>query len=129
MDGMVALDNAVALLKKHYNLEEADNEMQEILDVPIASLLHKMVADEIKATGIQPARMTSEEKAKVIQNLMNAGVHNMKGAVIEIAKELQISEPTVYRYIKKNKWRKWDKRCSTFCLTFNFIYFPVGEII
>jgi len=103
MDGMVALDNAVALLKKHYNLEEADNEMQEILDVPIASLLHKMVADEIKATGIQPARMTSEEKAKVIQNLMNAGVHNMKGAVIEIAKELQISEPTVYRYIKKNK--------------------------
>ena len=103
MDGMVALDNAVALLKKHYNLEEADNEMQEILDVPIASLLHKMVTDEIKETGIQPARMTSEEKAKVIHNLMDAGVHNMKGAVIEIAKQLQISEPTVYRYIKKNQ--------------------------
>ncbi len=103
MDSIVALDNAIALLKKHYNLEEADNEMQEILDVPIASLLHKMVTDEIKETGIQPARMTSEEKAKVIHNLMDAGVHKMKGAVIEIAKQLQISEPTVYRYIKKNQ--------------------------
>lgn len=102
MDTINALDNALALLKKNYNLTEAHNEMQEVLDVPIASLLNKMVGDEIKATGIAPQRMTSEERAKVIQNLMKAGVHNMKGSVIEIAKQLNISEPTVYRYIKKN---------------------------
>ncbi len=102
MDTINALDNALSVLKKNYNLQEADNEMQEILDVPISSLLHKMVSDEIRATGIQPLRMTSGERGKVISNLMKAGVHNMKGAVIEIAKQLHISEPTVYRYIKKN---------------------------
>jgi predicted transcriptional regulator YheO len=47
--------------------------------------------------------MNRNERAQVIHNLMEAGVHNMKGAVIEIAKQLDISEPTVYRYIKKHK--------------------------
>jgi predicted transcriptional regulator YheO len=103
MDTINALDNALALVKKHYNLEEAHTEVQESLDVPVSALLSKMVSDEIKATGIQPDRMNRNERAQVIHNLMEAGVHNMKGAVIEIAKQLDISEPTVYRYIKKHK--------------------------
>lgn len=50
-----------------------------------------------------PERMTREEKGTVIRNLMNAGIHQMKGAVVEIARQLHLSEPTVYRYIKREK--------------------------
>ena len=103
MDTIDDLDNIIAAMKKHYNLEEIGTGLEESLDTPIADLLPKMVSDEIKASGIQPQRMTTAERGTVIDNLMRAGVHNMKGAVIEIAKQLHISEPTVYRYIKKNK--------------------------
>jgi predicted transcriptional regulator YheO len=103
MDTIDELDNILSAVKKHYNLIDAGTDVEESLDTPIADLLPKMVSDEIKASGIQPQRMTTAERGIVIDNLMKAGVHNMKGAVIEIAKQLHISEPTVYRYIKKNK--------------------------
>lgn len=103
MDTIDALDNVLAAVKKQYNLLDGGTELEEALDTPIADLLPKMVSDEIKASGIQPQRMTTGERGTVIDNLMQAGVHNMKGAVIEIAKQLHISEPTVYRYIKKKK--------------------------
>lgn len=103
MDTIDELDSILSAVKKHYNLLDGGTEVEESLDTPIADLLPKMVSDEIKASGIQPQRMTTSERGVIIDNLMKAGVHNMKGAVIEIAKQLHISEPTVYRYIKKNK--------------------------
>ena len=37
------------------------------------------------------------------KEVLNAGIHQMKGAVVEIARQLHLSEPTVYRYIKREK--------------------------
>lgn len=103
MDTMNDLENALAAVKKHYNLMDVGDEVHETMDTPLGDILPRMVSDEIRAVGVSPQRMTTKEKARVIHRLMELGVHNMKGAVVEIAKQLDISEPTVYRYIKKNK--------------------------
>lgn len=91
MDAIDDLDNVLAAVKKHYNLVDGGTEVKESLDTPIADLLPKMVSEEIRISGIQPQRMTTSERGIVIDHLMKAGVHNMKGAVIEIAKQLNIS--------------------------------------
>jgi predicted transcriptional regulator YheO len=106
MDTINNLDAVLEAVKKNYNLLDVNEEVEETMDTPVGDILPKMVSEEIKAVGVQPERMTTEERAAVIHRLMNAGIHNMKGAVVEIAKQLHLSEPTVYRYIKKEKIEK-----------------------
>ena len=45
--------------------------------------------------------MTQEEKIAIVQELASQGVSSIKGGVAEIATKLQISESTVYRYLKR----------------------------
>jgi len=53
--------------------------------------------------GISPDRMTIDEKTKIISELQEYGVFMLRGSVQETAKKLCLSEPSVYRYIKKIK--------------------------
>lgn len=50
---------------------------------------------------VSPSRTTSEEKIEVISALEKQGVFSTKGAVSQVSNALNISEPTVYRYLKK----------------------------
>ncbi|MDY0052448.1 MAG: PAS domain-containing protein [Aliarcobacter sp.] len=52
---------------------------------------------------VEASRMTIEEKTDVIAALNNCGIFNIRGSVQEVANKLQMSEPSVYRYIKKIK--------------------------
>ena len=52
---------------------------------------------------VEPSRMTIEEKTDVIAALNDCGIFNIRGSVQEVANKLQMSEPSVYRYIKKTK--------------------------
>ena len=45
--------------------------------------------------------MTTEEKKEIVQKLNKQGIPRMKGAVAAIAKQLNLSESTVYRYISQ----------------------------
>ena len=49
--------------------------------------------------------MTPQEKEQVIQALEHQGVFSTKGSVGQAAKELNISEPTVYRYLRRIRTR------------------------
>ena len=64
--------------------------VEENLDVPIVSF-----AD----SNIPPERMTRQEKMEIVWELTNQRIPRMKGAISEIAKQLELSESTVYRYI------------------------------
>ena len=45
--------------------------------------------------------MSLREKVRVVHRMNDEGVMMMKGAVAEIAAQLQVSVPTVYRYLNK----------------------------
>ena len=60
--------------------------------------------DEILSQfDVEASRMTIEEKTDVITALSDCGIFNIRGSVQEVANKLQMSEPSVYRYIKKTK--------------------------
>ncbi len=52
---------------------------------------------------IDAAHLTPKEKQHIVKQLNEEGVFILKGAVAEVAKNLSISEPTVYRYLKSTR--------------------------
>lgn len=57
----------------------------------------------INQFDVIPTRMTTEEKTEVITALNDCGIFNIRGSVQEVANKLHMSEPSIYRYIKKIK--------------------------
>ena len=47
-------------------------------------------------------RLNVDEKIKVVKYLQEKGTFKVKGAIVLVAEKLAVSEPTVYRYLKKN---------------------------
>jgi len=51
--------------------------------------------------NVTPTRMTPKEKTEVMKALEECGIFNIRGSVQEVANKLAMSEPSIYRYIKK----------------------------
>ena len=47
------------------------------------------------------SRLTAKEKQSLVIKLQEKGLFNLKGAVAEVAGRLEVSEPTIYRYLTK----------------------------
>lgn len=50
---------------------------------------------------IEPSRMSVDEKIEILRVLDSKGVFRVKGTMNYISKQLSISEPTLYRYLKE----------------------------
>lgn len=89
------------LLARYDLLPPQSGAIQENLDALSPASLETRVADAISQLGIPPTRMSAQEKMQVVHRLDETGVLMMKGAVAEIAAQLGVSVPTVYRYLNK----------------------------
>jgi predicted transcriptional regulator YheO len=67
------------------------------------SLSKDIIRDVIKKHGIPVKRMTPEERIVILGDLKAQGVFRIKYAVKEVARNLNISEPSVYRYLRELK--------------------------
>jgi len=74
---------------------------EENLDNPLISIANSILSKTINSMNIPASRMSVEEKIEIVQRLNNEGIFLMKGAVTDVAKQLDISETTVYRYLNK----------------------------
>lgn len=97
------LDTVLRQLKQQYNLTVPVQDAKETLDLPVSQMLRDLVADAVREYGILPRRLSIEERVSIVHKLAEQGVLGMKGAVSEIARQLQVSEPTVYRYISRER--------------------------
>ncbi len=79
------------------------NNIKENLNTDPQELTLNKIDAIIKEFDVVPSRMTTEEKTDVITALNDCGVFNIRGSVQEVAAKLQMSEPSIYRYIKKIK--------------------------
>lgn len=79
----------------------------ERLSTNVEQLALDGVARIVAAQGVEPHRMTPDEKVAAVRELEQAGVFLLKGAVAQVAEALLVSEPTVYRYVKQV--RRGDK--------------------
>ena len=79
------------------------NNIKENLSTDPQELSLNKIDAIINEFDVLPSRMTIEEKTSVISALNDCGVFNIRGSVQEVARKLQMSEPSIYRYIKKIK--------------------------
>ena len=87
----------------YYNISfPGETEIKENLDSSIEELMRQKISDAITSSMIPVSRMTNSEKKGIVQRLKKEGVLKMKGSVAEISNQLEISIPTIYRYLKKS---------------------------
>lgn len=90
-----------AMLERFNMVPPAEDAYSEDLNGPISSMINSRIADIIGQFGVAPARMSPEEKMRAARRLKEDGVLSMKGAVAEAASQLNVSVPTIYRYLSK----------------------------
>lgn len=84
------------------DVSESENiKTQEQFYDNVDDLLRTMINEAISEINILPERMSANEKICVVKYLYDKGAFNLKGAVVKVAKALQVSEPTIYRYLNK----------------------------
>ena len=79
-------------------IERAKNHKR--IDLSIEEMLHSLLEQTIQDYGVEPSRMTVEEKKEIVEELSAKGLFLLKGSITEVAQKLGVSEQTIYRYLK-----------------------------
>lgn len=90
-----------SLIGSKHNIEDANKnkDLSENFTSSIEELIDSMIENSIGSKSIPPNRMTAEEKKDITKKLDKRGVFLLKNSVSKVAKKLQTSEATVYRYL------------------------------
>jgi len=92
-------------IKENNNVEfKLDNPI-EILSSPLDEMVDMYIRECLNKMGIPSyvmvERLKVEEKIRVVKYLQEKGTFKVKGAIALVAEKLDVSEPTIYRYLKK----------------------------
>lgn len=89
------------ILRFNFEDNEENNQIPEISSLRFAEPTLESIKRVVDESGIDPGRMSFDEKIDIICDLYNMGIYNLKGAVAQTSKVLKMSEPSVYRYLTK----------------------------
>lgn len=82
------------------NLNFTDMGNIETLSHSIEDILAENIDLKYLSSGYS---LSTEQKDEIIRNLNSKGIFNIKGSIAIVAKFLNMSEPSVYRYLQKLK--------------------------
>ena len=91
------VDEHLSFSNEKEGKEQGDKRLEGSMDEYCSYQIKRAV----EKMGIPPQRMSVEEKTAVVKSLQEKGIFLLKGTVSQAAQELGISEPSVYRYMKK----------------------------
>ena len=95
----------ILVLSEHLSFslpqEEESSGYTENLDDSIPELSSNLIHSTILGYGIPSDAMHTSDKLDILRSLEAQGVFQTKGSIGQVAKELHISEPTVYRYLRR----------------------------
>ena len=83
--------------------ETPENGNGETLGKSIVETMDAIIAKTVADFGGQTAVLSPERKEQIIHRLNDEGVFQLKGAVSKAAAALNMSEPSVYRYLNNLK--------------------------
>lgn len=95
---------AIHTLLEQFNLIAPDKTgVSENLDGSVDIIMRTRISDAIAQSAMPPERLSPREKVHIAHLLKADGVLSMKGAIAELADQLQVSVPTIYRYLNKKE--------------------------
>jgi predicted transcriptional regulator YheO len=74
---------------------QPDDRGESIMDTALS-----VIEQVIGGYAPDPTKMTTDEKKEAVEALQEKGVFLIKGTVSEVASRLEVSEQTIYRYLK-----------------------------
>ncbi|MGO1468850.1 MAG: helix-turn-helix domain-containing protein [Tissierella sp.] len=77
------------------------SEFIESIPDSISTVTDDVLDDTLDYSDIPVTHLKQEEKIEIVRKLNEKGVFMLKGAVSEVAEKLQVSEATLYRYIRR----------------------------
>ena len=93
-------------IKEEKDIEFKMDNPVEILSSPLDDMIDMYIKECLEKMGFPSyflaERLNVDEKIKVVKYLQEKGTFKVKGAIVLVAEKLAVSEPTVYRYLKKN---------------------------
>ena len=93
-------------IKEEKDIEFKMDNPVEILSSPLDEMIDMYIKECLENMGFTryflAERLNVDEKIKVVKYLQEKGTFKVKGAIVLVAEKLAVSEPTVYRYLKKN---------------------------
>ena len=93
-------------IKEEKDIEFKMDNPVEILSSPLDEMIDMYIKECLEKMGFPSyflaERLNVDEKIKVVKYLQEKGSFKVKGAIVLVAEKLAVSEPTVYRYLKKN---------------------------
>ncbi|MDY5151526.1 PAS domain-containing protein [Actinotignum urinale] len=103
------LDNAVKTLlaqfvdpEKHAKTSVTTHTAKpEILSASVEDMKSEAIGQAIARIGISPTHLTQTERLRIVSELDEDGFFQLRGAVIDLAHAIDVSEPTIYRYLKQ----------------------------
>ncbi|RHM61500.1 MULTISPECIES: transcriptional regulator [Coprobacillaceae] len=92
-------------VKEEKDIEFKMDNPVEILSSPLDEMIDMYIKECLEKMGFPSyflaERLNVDEKIKVVKYLQEKGTFKVKGAIVLVAEKLAVSEPTVYRYLKK----------------------------
>lgn len=82
------------------------NDDNVILSEDVNNILKKILDRVIQGTEIPVANMSKEKKLEIVSFLDDKGVFQIKGAVDELAKNLNVSRYSIYNYLEEARSKK-----------------------
>lgn len=89
---MLAVEDVLSDCKESTSTKDKDFSVKEMVESVIEQVLNTYAIDV--------SHMTGEEKKEVVEILNEKGVFLLKGTIAEVAQRLDVSEQTIYRYLK-----------------------------
>lgn len=94
--------NALHNFLNENNLSSPEqSDYHENLDTKVEDFVESRIAQAISLSGFTSERLKPKEKIQIVKRLNDLGILKIKGAVEEASKQLGVSIPTIYRYLKK----------------------------
>lgn len=85
---------------------------QEILSRSLVDVVRSTASEFVAEHGVTLDRLNPNEKVLLVEKLYDKGLFMLKGGISEVAQAVGISEPTIYRCLKKVKARKSGEAVS-----------------
>jgi len=101
MESFLSFDEP--LTARELTAPDEPSHVAEQLHGQAEDVLASMIEQAMLAIKIPEDRMSAQEKMDVVKHLYHEGIFQMKGGVHAVAKQLNTSEPTIYRYLQKIK--------------------------
>lgn len=84
-------------------IESPRPRVEEHIGMTVPEMVDSRISDIIESRATPIEHLTQADKMEIVSQLNDEGVFLLKGAVAKIAKELCLSEPTIYKYVQKVK--------------------------